>query len=49
MFICMVYIVGTIHTIIGKGSQPAYYIKAGCAATHHVTTTAKDSAEEETQ
>jgi len=49
MLIHMVSIVGTNHTIIGKGSQPAYNIKAGCADNHHTTTTAKDSAEEETQ
>jgi len=45
----MVSIVGTNHIIIGKGSQPAYYIKAGRTATHHTTSTAKNSAEEEAQ
>jgi len=43
----MVSIVGTNHIIIGKGSQPAYYIKAGRTATHNTTTAVTNSTQEE--
>jgi len=49
MLIHMVYIVGTINTIIDKGSQPAYNIKAVCAANHHTIITAKNAANKETK
>jgi len=49
MLIHMVYIVGTIHTIIDEGSQPAYNIKAVCAANHHTIITAKNAANKETK
>jgi len=43
----MVSIVGTNHIIIGKGSQPAYYIKAGRTATHNTTTAVTNSTQKE--